>query len=447
MTPGWLAGTAEIGITPPLGVEMTGYGNRPGPADDVLDPLFCRALALSDGAASAVLVSLDLLGLDPDLVEAVRHGVRDACGLEPAQLLLNCSHTHAGPATQTLRGMGRRDPAYCELVWRWTVTAVVLALRRMQPARLSFGRAPAAIGRNRRERRPEGRTVIGDNPEGAYDPTVYALQVETIAGEPLALWFSHATHPVILSWDNTAMTAEFPGEATRILTRALKECDPLDDPVCLFAQGCCGDVNPVRRGDRDAILMTGWELADAVAEAMLRSRALEPGLGAALETTRLPLQLPASETEARAELQLFQDRLREVEAEVARGDAPASRLVTARGMVEWGEDYVAAARDQAPSDAPFTIQALRLGDCAIVGTSGETFIAIGQSIQTASPFPDTVVLGYTNGCLGYIPTKAAFPEGGYEVSGAHRYYGTLMVTDECEQLVTEGALRVLAAVR
>ena len=140
----------------------------------------------------------------------------------------------------------------------------------MQPARLSFGRAPVTIGRNRRERMDDGRMVIGENVAGAYDPTVYALRVDIAAGRPLAVWFSHATHPVILDSENTVVSAEFPGTGARILSAAC------DGAMALFAQGCCGDINPIERG-LEAIARTGSALAEAsVRRLRWMRRALEP---------------------------------------------------------------------------------------------------------------------------------------------------------------------------
>ena len=34
---------------------------------------------------------------------------------------------------------------------------------------------------------------------------------------------------------------------------------------------------------------------------------------------------------------------------------------------------------------------------------------------SASPFPHTLFSGYSNGNTGYLPARAAFDEGGYEV--------------------------------
>src|SRR5439155_6590730 len=130
-------------------------------------------------------------------------------------------------------------------------------------------------------------------------------------------------------------------------------------------------------------------------------------------------QLPPPE-EAASELEAARARLEEVERQAARGDVPEYRVEQPRAMVEWAGDYLRAPRDRAPQTAPFEVQVVGLGDAAIVGTSGETFVAIGQAIQAASAFADTVVLGYSNGCLGYIPTARAFAEGGYEVDTAFK---------------------------
>jgi hypothetical protein len=38
---------------------------------------------------------------------------------------------------------------------------------------------------------------------------------------------------------------------------------------------------------------------------------------------------------------------------------------------------------------------------------------LGLGVKRASPFPNTVFLGYSNGCIGYIPPAAAYPSGGW----------------------------------
>src|SRR5262245_38324847 len=103
------AGAAETVITPPLGIDLTGFGGRPGSATGVHSDLYARALVLESGADRLAIVSLDVLGLDPDLVSRTRALVEAATGIPGERVLLNSSHTHSGPAVETLRGLGERD--------------------------------------------------------------------------------------------------------------------------------------------------------------------------------------------------------------------------------------------------------------------------------------------------------------------------------------------------
>ena len=63
----------------------------------------------------------------------------------------------------------------------------------------------------------------------------------------------------------------------------------------------------------------------------------------------------------------------------------------------------------------------------------------------ASPFRSTITLGYTNGCLGYLPTQAEVDYGGYEVIHAHVPYGQQQRLDPtAEHAVVSAALTLLS---
>jgi hypothetical protein len=46
-----------------------------------------------------------------------------------------------------------------------------------------------------------------------------------------------------------------------------------------------------------------------------------------------------------------------------------------------------------------------------------------------------------------VPTASAYPEGGYEVSGAFKYYGTLMIASDCESLIKTETVAMLQALK
>jgi len=63
------------------------------------------------------------------------------------------------------------------------------------------------------------------------------------------------------------------------------------------------------------------------------------------------------------------------------------------------------------------IRFLRIdNDIAIWSAPVELFCEIAMQIRSLSPFPYTFYFGYSNGWLGYLPTKAEFAYGGYEPS-------------------------------
>ena len=66
--------------------------------------------------------------------------------------------------------------------------------------------------------------------------------------------------------------------------------------------------------------------------------------------------------------------------------------------------------------------ALRLGDVILMGANAEVFSEFADWMRTGAT-QKVYVVGYANGDMGYLPTQAAYAEGGYEVEVAHLFYG------------------------
>ena len=79
-------------------------------------------------------------------------------------------------------------------------------------------------------------------------------------------------------------------------------------------------------------------------------------------------------------------------------------------------------------------------EIALVSVPGEPFIESAQAIVSKSHFAHTLVSGYSNGGFGYIPTRSAFAEGGYETEATPFSQGAAeIMTDQILQLLKEMA--------
>ena len=173
-----LIGLGRRDTTPPDGIYARMWGAASHDfADGVHRPLTATALALRpEGGRPRVLVALDIALLG-DLGGDVRRGararpVREALALEPGELLVNCSHTHAAPWAAMSRSHnpgGELIGPYLDQLSRAILDAGREAIDGLAPATLTWATGRCDLARNRDLPDPaseDGRIVCGFNPAG-----------------------------------------------------------------------------------------------------------------------------------------------------------------------------------------------------------------------------------------------------------------------------------------
>jgi hypothetical protein len=75
-----------------------------------------------------------------------------------------------------------------------------------------------------------------------------------------------------------------------------------------------------------------------------------------------------------------------------------------------------------PATVKLLVQAIRVGDLAIVANPCETFVEIGLEIKKKSPLKHTFTIELANGYNGYLPTPEHHELGGYETWRAQSSY-------------------------
>lgn len=140
------AGWAERDITPPVGHPMAGYGGRKNDkkSEGVREPLHVRALALSDGADTVVLIGSDLLQTLPNLLEMVEARTLASVNISNRNIMYTSSHTHCGPGglapgIVAKEAFGEYAPGYLETLATAFADAIIEAVKSMAPARFAHG--------------------------------------------------------------------------------------------------------------------------------------------------------------------------------------------------------------------------------------------------------------------------------------------------------------------
>ena len=377
------AGYGECVITPPLGVELAGYGfYLERRAVRVIDDLFARCVCVRLGEARAFLVSCDLIGFSVDDADRHRRRIASRWGATPAQVLLACTHTHSGPATKPATGLGAMDPSYVERLPAWIDDAVERAVGDLRPCALRVGEGDVGgIGYNRR----------GPGAGGA-DPRLRVARFERADRRIFLL--AYACHPVTVGRTGD-VTADWPGAVSARFGQQ-GDCG-------IVLQGCSGEIDPVAvrqecgHGTPDDVLRTGERLASRAAAIAARADdTVAAGLAASERRVVLPLTVWSGERIGR-EARAFVERF---------GAFPGA----ARFAAEW--ERLARAAGSRLEARPFLdgvpIQAIGIGSLRILALPGEPFTGIGARVREACP--GAWVVGYANGSVGYLPTREAYDD-------------------------------------
>jgi neutral ceramidase len=414
------AGVARIDITPPVGVDLTGFIARQNPSEGVRDPLYVRALVLDDDDQQIALVSCDLLGLDRDLVVEVRDRIALATDIAAPQVMIACTHTHGGPATITLVDCGKIDPDYVETLLPRIVETVVEAQARLQAATLAVGNATTSAGVHNRR-----------NPSDLIDPEVGLLRVDDAEGAPLAVVVNYTCHPTTLNHTNRRITADYPGLVTSHIEEAT-------GAVALFLMGAIGDVGPITRGE-ESLATIGHAVADAALAAL-------PGLASMpdshLEVAGEMLHLPLLAIPTREQWNTWRIEYEHAAFAAESKGQPAEAKVQ-WALVHWTERmFEAMQEDKLSPTVNAEIQMIRVGDLVLIGVPGEYFVELGLQIKEGirqSGVSQVMICGFANGNVGYIPARRAYALGGYEVADAYKYYGyaAALAPEAGEQIVAK----------
>ena len=385
-------GTGRTHITPPVGIELCGYGPYlERRATAVHQDLHCTALALSDGDRTFVWVSNDLVWTDRSLVDETHRIVHDRYGLDPARVVITNTHTHSGPATMKTVAWGKWDEEYTSGLPASFADAIGQAVSNLEPGRIGFGRTPV----------PE-LSVNRVDEGGEADGEALLMRIDDSRGRMRAAAINFGAHPVTLGAD-TVICGDYPADA---IGKMEQDREGLR---VLFFQGSCGDLNCRGFGEgMDMMQANGSLLRDQVLPA-LDEIGTDPEVALDGDTfeVALPTEVP-DRAGLESELADCRDRL-----EASDSDADPADLRKLRFEADWRAQRLGLLDGPHPQRLELRVSWMRVNDAVLIAHPLELFLTYGKQIQSASPYPNTMIIGYANETVGYLARPQDFDQEGF----------------------------------
>jgi hypothetical protein len=350
----------------------------------------------------ACLVACDVLMVERDVLDAAAHRIAEKTGVPFDAVLINATHTHHAPTTASIHGY-EREEVFTRQVGEKAVEAAVAANARLTPVAFRFRRGEeSSVGTNSRLLLSDdtiywtGSRADAVRPTGPFDPELPVLAFLRPDGKPEAVLFNHSTH-TIGTIHGAVRSPSFYGLAAQ-------ELEAERGGTFLFFEGASGSTHNLELKASEALV----RIKAAVSDALERS-------------CERPVTRVAG---ARKEIAL---RVRTFDE--SKDDAAVVAYCTRRLPPPHHEKTIQIFREMRKQLAPRQgeerrtwVQAIVIGDVALVGVPGEFFTVLGREIKLRSPYRETYVFELANDYVGYIPDSRGFDWGGYQVwTGLHSF--------------------------
>ncbi len=462
------AGTARVDITPTYPIALGGFGQRTTDSVGTHDPLFGKAIYLSDGREHLLWITTDLLSIPGQLTAGVLEGITQKTGLESRQICLCASHTHSGPA---IRGWHLVETdsirRYMGALLAALIDVGVRAVAYGQASRLRVASGKVDFQINRRTR---GHPNI-------VDDRLFALSVEDPdTGSSKAVLFGVGCHPVCVGYENYLMCADYPGYAQRYIESQFPTAN------ALFFNMAQGNMIPSTRKPTNSMDPRGYDgasfdsadtiggrLAHAVLEALRDAPAAET---LDLLSSRGTCQVRQNHYDLTPEkaLKKVEERRRVIAQYLGEdyfaGVTPenlsplksiwsdACRLVVEENMDDdrmipllssicQYRVYLNRALNPAPVPLDVPVQVMGINEYLFLALPGEVLIEVAFDWKQRTNSDRSYIVALANDAYGYLPHSTNFEEPNAEVK-----YETIMNALEPQAMdlaVQKGCQMVAAA--
>ena len=409
------AGFSRVDVTPPLGSYISGYFHDRY-AKGIIDPLYLNAVAVSDGDDTAVIIAADFIGIGEEIATPIRQKIAETVGINPNNIIINALHQHTSICVRHFASGSNDfifDTGYVDIIYRKFCDVAKMAIDDMSEATLGLAEMQALeqIAFIRRFLLKDGtiktnaRASEGiDHPLGEPDNTVRLLRFEREEKNDIAL-VNFSTHPDVIGGE--LFTPDWPG-----YTRNYVEND-IEGASCILINGAQGDSNHHNHNieERKIGLYHAKHMARVIADTVKviwdrTEPCCDIKINGSVDFVYELTRTDGAEyyDECAVKLPAYRNgELEKTGLDFVGGPGGASRIVRMR-------------TDPLFKKVPVSV--VSFGKINFVGFGGEPFSHYATAVREALPEKYIIALCCANGYEGYLPTKSAFSEGGYEANSS-----------------------------
>ncbi|HTU26406.1 MAG TPA: family 10 glycosylhydrolase [Pirellulales bacterium] len=354
------------------------------------------------GSGKFAVVACDVVAVTRAMIDPVAERIEKSCGIPPAHLLVNATHTHHAPATVHAHSF-QAEPEFIKNVEDGVVRAVEEANSHLTDnCRFGFKlEEEPEIGQNSRQLLADGMiNWIGSSvpivrPTGPFDPQLPVLSFRGPDNRLISVIYNHSTHTIGTLRPNVR-SPSFYGLAAQALA------EKWHAPVT-FLEGASGSTHRMGGSVAESIEKLERDVTAGVDDAVVRP---------------VP-RIVAIKRPFTFHVRTFDEAVEDRKvSDYCAKHAPGMLDVCLRSFRQSRLEL----KPEQGKERESWVQVILLGDVALVGVPAELFTGLGMEVKRRSPFKETYIAELANDWIGYLPDREAHQLGGYQTwMGLHSF--------------------------
>lgn len=428
-------GVASVDITPAEKIKLEGF-LLARYSTGIKDPLFAKAMVLQKKDVKLAIICCDLLHLGNKFIKKVLNEIERRTGIFGNNIMVCCSHTHSAPQVEN-NPLVEKEKKYLEFLFNKLLEVVDNANDKLIDAKVAVVKAKFKdpIYWNSRinflqlsnlykdftiskEYNPDFKEVITTGP---IDPEVGIIFFKDIMkNNILATFYNFSCHASANNWNCFEISADYPGVTSKIIEDNI-------GGLAFYTRGSGANVHPKAEGHTEEL---GQKLGKIILEQYKKANFVYPNVLKSVKE-EIVLQLRDLDSKQINEVNFMCDK-------IFIEPTWSGNYCSEKFKNYFKKSYYSFEKLKEKKDKITTIiQAVRIGNAVLVTVPGEQFVEYGLRIKSDSYFKNTFLVDLANDSIGYIPTKNAYKEGGYQT-----WTGPCIISPEAGELLVQRLIRL-----